>query len=154
MLYKNVQNNNKTSEEAEAQWQIETSKKNEIESLDRLLKVVEKERFLLDAHFIRSSDVVPFLDTIEKLAPQVNTKAEVTLVDISTDQTSLSVGVKAEGTFEGLYKFLTLLENSPYQLEFTSMSMKKTSEGIVSAEDAQIGKWSAVFKIKLLSFLK
>lgn len=154
LLYKNIQNNNQIFEKAEAQWQMETSKKDEIESLNRSLKMLEKERALLDTHFIQSSDVVPFLDTVEKLAPQVNAKAEVTLVDISPDNISLSVGVKATGTFESLYKFLTLLENSPYQLEFTSMDIKKVDEGTVSSGNAQAGKWSAVFKIRLLSFVK
>jgi len=154
LLYKNIQNNNQIFEEAERQWQIETSKQDETKSLDRLLKMVERERALLNTHFIQSSDVVPFLDTVEKLASQVNAKAKITLVDISPEGLSLSVEIKATGIFESLYKFLTLLENSPYQLEFTLMDMRKVDKETVSSENIQREEWSVVFRLKLLSFVK
>jgi len=144
-LYKKIQDNNLTSRAIEAELQMDTSRKDEIKALDRLLKTVQEERVLLDAHFIQSSDVVPFLDTIEKLAPKVNAEAHVTLVDLSKDGSSLTVGVEANGTFASLYKFITLLENSPYELEFMSMNMQKL-------EDEASG-WLVVIKVKLLSFI-
>ncbi|MEX2029209.1 MAG: hypothetical protein WD963_01880 [Candidatus Paceibacterota bacterium] len=143
VLYQNTQNNNQIFEVAELEWRTETFKKNEIASLERLLQAVEGERAMLSTHFIQSSDVVPFLDTIEKLAIRVNAEAEVTLIDISPENTSLMVGVRATGTFANLYKFLTLLENSPYQIEFTLMDLRRGEE-----------EWSAIFTIKLLSFIK
>lgn len=153
LLYKNIQKNNQIFKDGETKWQLETSKKDEVESLNKLLSKFEKERALLDTHFTKSSDVVPFLDAVEKLAQKVNAKAKITVVDISPEGTNLSVGVSVNGNFESIYKFLLLLENSPYQLEFTSMSMKKVGadtalEGLPSRE------WSALFKIKLLSFVK
>ena len=153
-LYKNIQDNNRIFEEGEAEWQREASKKGQIESLDNLLQTVEMEKILLEDHFIQSSDVVPFLDSVEKLAPRTGVRAEVTLVDISPSGTSLSVGVRATGTFESLYKFLTLLENSSYQLEFTAMSMERVGGGAASSTNVKVGEWLAVFKIKLLSFVK
>lgn len=151
-IYKNIQDSNKIFAETQAKWQQEESKRNELKSLERFLAMTKGDKTSLDSHFITSSDVVPFLDSIEKLAPQVKAKTEVTSVDISPGNTSLTVGIKASGTFEGLYKFLTLLENSPYQIEFVSMDMRRTSEGINSKDAAP--QWSAVFKIKLLSFVE
>ena len=143
----------------EAELQTETSKKNEAKSFERLLQIVEKESTMLDTHFIKSSDVVVFLDRVENMASIVKAKAEVTLVDVAPDNTSLSVGMTATGTFESLYKFLTLLENSPYQLELTSVNLQRVGgEGastVATGEKAPSGvQWSAIFKIKLLSFVQ
>lgn len=151
-IYKNIQDSNKIFTEAQTKWQQEESKRSEIKSLERFLSITAEDRVSLDSHFIRSSDVVPFLDSIEKLAPQVKATTEVTSVDISPGNTSLAVGIKASGTFEGLYKFLTLLENSPYQIEFVSMNMRKIEDETLSKGVAP--QWSAIFKIKLLSFME
>lgn len=152
-IYKNINKNEQIFEETQATWLQEYSKKNEIKSVERYLKTISEEKILLDSHFIKSSDIVPFLNTIERLAPRVKTSTEVTSVDVVPGNTSLTVGVKASGSFEGLYKFLTLLENSPYQIEFLSMSMKKNEAELSSGEDS-VPEWSVVFKIKLLSFME
>ncbi|HYD92450.1 MAG TPA: hypothetical protein VEA37_13315 [Flavobacterium sp.] len=152
-LYKNILDNNRIFEEAEAKWQAQNSEEEKMKSLEHSLESLEQERALLNAHFVRSSDVVPFLDTIETLAPKAGASAGVASVAISPDGSSLLVGVKATGSFENLYKFLTLLENSPYQLEFTSMNMTKTGVGASSSSDSSEGNWTASFGIRLLSFV-
>jgi len=78
---------------------------------------------LLETHFIKSSDVVPFLNTIEALGPAVGASAEIDSVDTSPDGASLIVELQASGSFGAVYKFLTLLENSPYELNFLSMDI-------------------------------
>ncbi|KKS24035.1 MAG: hypothetical protein UU82_C0013G0003 [Candidatus Nomurabacteria bacterium GW2011_GWC2_41_8] len=118
-----------------------------------MLQKIADSRILLETHFAKSSDVVPFLDTIEKLALEVGTKAEVNSVDILTDNTGLIVGLKASGSFEAIYKFLTLLENSPYELDFPSIDMHKLAVSGVSDENIQNLKWEATFRIQLLSFV-
>ena len=42
------------------------------------------------------------------------------------------MAIKASGSFEALYKFLTLLENSPYELDFISMDIQKLGGEIVA----------------------
>ena len=91
---------------------------------------------------------MPFLDLLERLAPQVGADAEVLLVDKAKDGSLLSVDVRVIGNFEAIYKFLTLLENFPYELEIISVDIqKKGGEGVESS------KWEGVFKVKLLSFI-
>jgi hypothetical protein len=90
---------------------------------------------------VHGSNIVPLLDAIEQLALRVKAKSEITSVDFSKDNNSLLLGIKASGSFVPIYKFLMLLENFPYELEFSSVDIKKT--------DTQ---WEAVFKIKILSF--
>ncbi len=149
-IYNNIQKNAEAYNKEEVEWQIKNAKKEEIKAITKELQMIEKERSLLNTHFIQSSDVVPFLDTVEQLAQKVNTQAEITQVDISSDKTSLAISVNASGSFQNLYKFLTLLENSPYQIEFTSVNLERNVTGAVSKN---AGEWSATFTIKLLSFL-
>ena len=153
-LYKKINSNNQKAEQDATTWQTETLRRDNIRSLDRLLQKIADSRILLETHFAKSSDVVPFLDTIEKLALEVGTKAEVNSVDILTDNTGLIVGLKASGSFEAIYKFLTLLENSPYELDFPSIDMHKLAVSGVSDENIQNLKWEAAFRIQLLSFVQ
>ena len=153
-LYKKINSNNQKAEQDATTWQTETLRRDNIRSLDRLLQKIADSRILLETHFAKSSDVVPFLDTIEKLALEVGTKAEVNSVDILTDNTGLIVGLKASGSFEAIYKFLTLLENSPYELDFPSIDMHKLAVSGVSEENIQNLKWEAAFRIQLLSFVQ
>lgn len=152
-LYKAINNNNRESQLREGEWQIEAQRRDEIKALDHSIKIIEEERTQLETHFAKSSDIVPFLDTIERLASKAGARAEVTSVDIPKDSIGLLVGMKASGTFNGLYKFLTLLENSPYELEFLGVDMRQEAGTDAGGKGAAVYRWSATFKIKLLSFV-
>lgn len=154
-LNREINNNNHAAQSREQEWQTEMQRREEIKALDRSVKIIEGERGQLETHFAKSSDVVPFLDMIEGLASKVEAKAEVTSVDILEDSTGLMVGMKATGTFSGLYRFLTLLENSPYALEFVGMDLhKETASGGAESKNVTISKWNVIFKLKLLSFIQ
>jgi hypothetical protein len=151
-LYGKINDNNQKAQQDMIKWQQEASRRDQIISLDRLLQNISGDRAQLETHFAKSSDVVPFLDTIEKLAPKVGAVAAVDSVVVGTNNTSLSVGLKASGSFESIYKFLTLLENSPYELDFISMDIHNLAPD-TSVKNVQSSKWEAVFKIQLLSFV-
>jgi len=153
-LYKAINNNTQKAQQDMTVWQMESLRRDDIRSLDRSLQKISNERTLLETHFAKSSDVVPFLDTIERLAPMVGAVAHVNSVDTSTDSTGLTVGLKASGSFEAIYKFLKLLENSPYELEFLSMDIHKLTMPDVLGKPAADSQWEAVFKIQLLSFVQ
>ena len=146
-FYRTIDSKSKDSQLKEEEWQNETYRRDEIKMLDNSVKIMEKERAQLETHFAQSSNVVPFLDTIEGLALKVGIEAKVTSVDILTNHSGLVVGVKASGTFNGLYKFLTLLENSLYELKLIGVNMRQGT-------GATVLKWDAVFQIKLLSFVE
>jgi hypothetical protein len=65
----------------------------------------------------------------------------------------LLVGVKVAGVFEAVYKFLTLLENSPYEIEFLSMDIHKTLVTDVAGKSVGGSTWEAILKIRLLTFI-
>ena len=148
-LYSGIQKNNKNAVELESQWKAEALHREELRAVNRLLGEIGPERTELDAHFIKSSDVVPFLNLVEKLGPQSGSDAEVVLVDLPKDQSGLVVGIEASGRFEAIYKFLMLLENSPYELEIITLDIDR----IESADSKNPNpRWLAVFRVKVLSF--
>jgi hypothetical protein len=105
----------------------------------------------LYTHFAQSSNVVPFLDTVEDLGQKVDAKVEVISVNVPTDANFLELEVKVSGNFEAIYKFIKLLENSPYEVEIMSFNLAKISPSAISKEPL---RWSANLELKLLSFIK
>ncbi len=154
-LYQQIDNSKILSEQMQQEWQLEALKRSQIQSLDRLINSTEAERILLDSHFAKSSNVVPLLDTIQKLATAVGAQSEVVSVDLSKDKTGgLVFGVKATGSFGAVYKFLTLLENSPYELDFISVDIKNTTPQSIVDKKVTASEWEGDFRIKLLSFIQ
>lgn len=146
-LYDLTENKYRGVEEAQARWQAEEDHRAEVKQLERMLEEKKDARAELDKHFSRSSDVVPLLDSLEEAGASVAAKAEVSSVDRIEEGKFLLVGLKVSGDWNALYKFIILLENSPYELEFTSLDIKKAfSEGGKTA-------WDGFLEIKVLSFL-
>ncbi|MBI3306007.1 hypothetical protein HYZ82_02635 [Candidatus Nomurabacteria bacterium] len=143
-FFKEINDNNKELQLKETTWQKESIRREDIKKLDQSVKVIEEESKELEKHFAKSSDVVPFLDTLEGLGKASGVKAETTSVDITPNKTALMVGMRVSGTFGNVYKFVTLLENSPYEIEFIGVDMHK---------DGGADKWNAAVRIKLLSFV-
>ena len=58
--------------------------------------------------------------------------------------------IESKGSFESLYKYITLLENAPYELEISSFVLSKENSNVLTGNIA----WSLSLKIKLLSFVQ
>lgn len=147
-LHTYVNKKNQNAIALEQKWKLEEIRRENIKTLEHFLELKSVERSEIDKHFVGSGDVVAFLDLIESLGSQAKAKAEVTLIDIPKDATGLLIEVKSEGSFASLYKFLSLLENAPYELEIISMEMNSSGDG-----DKGSVMWNATFRIKLLSFI-
>jgi len=146
-----INKNDALAEATNLEWQNEALKREEIRALARALKMVEAESTNLNKHFAYSSDLVPFLDTVEALGVRSGVNlVETNSVNASTDGLSLTVGLNAKGDFNSIYKFASLLENSPYQLQTTSLNMQR--EGGEGASTNPV--WMASFNLKLVTFFK
>ena len=152
-LYQKINDNNQKTQQSTISLQTEARRRDDIASLDRVLQKIVPDRTLLESHFIKSSDVVPFLNMIEKLAKEAGVSSQIDSVDTKVDNSGLIVNLKASGRFEAIYKFLTLLENSPYVLDFASMDIHRLSSPVTSDKNVKNASWEAVFKIQLLSFI-
>lgn len=155
-LQKEINLKNEEAQQSMIDLENENNRRTEIRLLNSSIETIKGDKAQLETHFAKSSDIVPFLDTIELLAPLVGAKAETTAVDIPKDGNGLIVRMTASGSFRSVYKFLTLLENSPYELDFVGVDMHREDGGEVSIADAPVkeGKWEAIFTMKLLTFIK
>lgn len=152
-LYKEIKNNIEISKQAQANLEKEILRREEVKNFNNSFKSIEQDKALFETHFAQSSDIVPFLNTIEKMADSVGTKAEVSFIEVAKDNTGLMIEMKDTGSFSQVYKFLMLLENSPYELEFTSVEMHSTPILDVNGKSIKGNAWEALFKIKLISFI-
>lgn len=153
-MHKQIGKNNSLAEENNTVWQNEMTRRSILSSMDHSLKIIAPEIAQLETHFAESSDVVPFLNSIENIAQKVGVQAEVLSVDVPANDKVLSVVMNASGHFEEVYKFLTLLENSPYQLEFTLVDVRRSGEMDTPILKGAKTEWNASIKMNLLSFIK
>lgn len=153
-VYTTTLKNHRKSEENLIKWQEVYYHQQEVEALSSSIALIEEDKNSLDVHFAKSSNVVLFLDYLESLAKKIDIETEVSLVDVPQKEEGLIVEMNIKGEFKTIYKFLKLLENSPYQLEFISVDINNsTNEETLEKENKKI-KWQAQLRIKLLSFLK
>ncbi len=151
-LYREISTHNQNTKSETLEWQTEMERRDSVKLLDSSLAQNSSKRDLLESHFMQSSDVVPFLDMIEHSAKSVGASAAVDAVDTGTGNTVFSVSIKAEGSFQAVYKFITLLENSPYELKILSMNLSQVSSGDATQKGVKNSTWQAILKVQLLSF--
>src|SRR3989339_960920 len=142
-LYHGIRSNRKVFKDAQIAWQREEDRLAEIRMIDRSIKTVEAEKILFESHFATKKDIVPFLDTLEKIALSVGARAEVASVDTKEGSNGITVALRASGSFESLYKLLTLLENSHFELKIEGLDLQRES---LSDAVGFGSKWRAVFQ--------
>lgn len=147
LVFQKIDENKTKFRATELEWQKEASRRLELKSLGILLRQTTAERAEIGSHFARPSNVVPFLDSVEEMARSVGADPEVVAVETPPGSSDLFVVVRADGRFESIYKFIELLENSPYELEFTLLNIERKNLDDTGAE------WGAYLKMKLLSYL-
>lgn len=156
-IFKEIKQNKEIAKQAKISFEEEILRRQETKDFNNFFKSIEEEKKLFETHFVQSSGIVPFLNTIEKMAESVDTKAEVSFLEVAKDNTGLILEMKNAGSFLGVYKFLMLLENSSYELEFLSVEMHPVLDGGFEESENKIpansNNWEAVFKIKLISFV-
>lgn len=150
-LYNKIRTNELLVQELESSWQTESTRRYDLNSLARTLRDVEDDVGKLNSHFVHAYNVVAFLDELEKLGALVSVKAEIISVDSAKGSTGevLAVGVRATGTFTAIYKFLNLLESSQYEIDISTIDLKRqeTDVGLITP------LWGSTFKINVLSFI-
>ncbi len=148
--YRIVQSNNQKAEGTATVTREEAAKRDEMRLLDRSLSAVRGDRVILNTHFAKSSDVVPFLNEIENSARAIGIVAEVENVNLLPSDAGLSVRVSADGSFRSLHTFITLLEQFPYIVEFTSLNIENVAIGTTD----KTTNWHAEMTLKLITFVK
>jgi len=129
--------------------------KQELKALNNSIDLLKERKNFLEKYFAFSSNIVPFLDFLEGSAKKTGNRIEISLVDIPEKENNLIVEMKAEGSFESIYRFLKVLEHAPYQIDFLSFSFSNVSlnEETLEAKEFK-NKWEILIKLKLMTFVK
>ena len=156
-LYRSIDTNHNLSKKLSNDYKTEESRRIEIQSLNKAISEIDEEIALLDSHFIKENqkdeEITLFLTSLEELANAVDSKTEVVSVEIPNEKSKeFFISLRTEGSFNSIYKFLLLMENSKYELDVVSMRLLKESNG-ENLEKKELPKWRAYFKIKIISFL-
>ena len=146
---KETKSNIESAKQSELNLVQETTKRNEIKNLNNYFNSIEKEKTQFETHFVQRSDVVSYLNSLEALAKDIGTKGEVLSINLSDDKSNLLVEMSDEGTFPNVYKFITLLENAPFEMEITYIDLNRSN----SEEKKTTVLWQALIKFKLVSFI-
>lgn len=149
-LYKAIESHQATIDAKQEEWQAEEDRRNEIKNLERTVKTLEDKRIKLESHFVSGEDPVNFLNHLEDLARSVGGSAEVSTVDLGKENKSLTVSLKATGSFDAMYRFITLLENSEYKMEIKNLVLQSSDTELIKGSN--IKKWSLGVDLKLLTF--
>jgi len=117
------------------------------------LTATEEQRQKLSSYFIDAKDIVPFLETIEGYGTDTGIEVTFSSVDIKKTPSRLDVGIFAEGDFDDLYRFLSLLEAAPYEITFTEVDVhSNVIEGLVpTGTQPYSAAWSAAITLSVLS---
>ena len=155
-MYMKINSSNTQTTSNRNAWLEEYNKRGHMADLEQSLRQIASQRALLDTHFAKRSDVVPFFNAMdETLAPLTGVKANIVSVDTGTSNNQMIINLEASGSFESVYKYLTLLENSAYELDFQTVDMHSSLYGGgVAPTSVQNSTWQATFKIQLLSFIQ
>lgn len=130
------------------EWQVEENRRNEIKNLERSVKNLAQEKKELDSHFVSSDDPVDFLNNLELMASSVGALAEVNTVGTVENNSTLIINLKVNGSFDSLFRFLTLLENSFYIIEVQSLSLNTAISEVKNLNP----KWDMNLQVKLITF--
>lgn len=102
-------------------------------SLKKTIQTVHDEEEELRSHFVHADDIIPFLEFFEGFGRQNSKDFMVTSVDTNMENhPKLIVSFSAHGTFTQMHTLLGLIENMPYQITLSSISLVLASDPAVS----------------------
>ena len=108
----------------EKQVQILQTQEKEVGTLKKELSTMEERQQQLSSYFIDVDNIVPFLETVEGYGRQTNVTTKFDTFDIHTGPSRLDVSLVADGNFADIYRFFSLLENTPYATKINTMSLQ------------------------------
>lgn len=115
----------------------------DLSQLKRLMSETAADREKI-AHYFLTADTLPdFIDNLESLATSTQVSLKVTNVAIEEEGGNAAVlSFDATASFPNLYRFTALVQQLPYQLQFTE------------AKIANTGAWLGKFVLRISSFTK
>ena len=128
LFWKKINNNKK--EIAVINNEIQNRYKNDtvVNKMRKLVSSAQDDQQLLAGHFLRKSQTIDFLNSLEDLGTAAGVNASINDVVVGKEGKSLNVSISANGSYQNLYNYFFLLEQLPYHITVTNLST--TSEGV------------------------
>lgn len=121
-------------------------------SMKKLLSETEEERENIDNYFIKTDDIVSFIESIESLSRVTNTSISVNSVSIEEGKETdvfeyVVLNVEAQGVFSDLYWLLSLVEKMPYKISVNTINFGRLPSGESTSPS---DRWNIDFSIRVL----
>ncbi len=117
-----------------------------------LANAKDKEQILL-AHFAEADNSVPFFNTIEGYGKSTGVAVKFDTASIPKDATRFDVTISFKGSFSGVYRFLSLLEASPYEIRIINTQLQANLIDVPVSKKTSIPQvqWGGTISLSLLS---
>ncbi len=151
-----VKNTAKRAEALETETENFSKAEREIDTLRKNLQSSDIERKELASHFVEIGNIVPLLETIEEYGRRENILVTYSNVSLEKDTGNLSVEFYGSGSFLGLYRFLALVENLPYEAAISKATVTNSVSGSQKNQSAKpsSGDWEAHATLIVSSVVK
>jgi Tfp pilus assembly protein PilO len=120
---------------------IDQQGKQALKDLQQNVQSTQGERTQLASYFVNENNIVGFLQQIESLGKPSGAKVKLTSVNKHSSKNAsdnyLEISADASGSFRQVFDFITLLQNLPYKLHFTQVSIQKNNTGNTKTPSAQ-----------------
>ncbi len=113
---------------------------------EKELTKLSTEESTIQGYFVKTADVVPFLEGMQTLGSSVG--AKVTIVSVSTNplpRQHLELALRISGTFDAVVRAVGLIEYSPYDVTTTSLTLSSDP-----STDPKVGSvWSGALTLQI-----
>lgn len=140
---------------------LETLKKEQLQSVKILLDETKTQRDKVNNLFVQMNDSVGFIEKIESLSETAGVKLIIDSVGIDTSKTkigssteSIRLVVRAEGLWANVVHLLNILENLPFKVSFDTVVLNRISESLSltpsKAKEKSPTYWNGSFSFGVL----
>lgn len=120
-------------------------KKNNITAFKKFLEEIKEDKNRINGVFLIEDKIIKFIENLEKISKLAQTEIEIQSALLSEKEDLGPVfNFKLTGSFENLFRSLSLMENLPHQIEIKELRLVKEREENL---------WQAQFRIQVLSFI-
>lgn len=125
-FFRAIENKNTHTQAVLSTLENKIAQKSNTDLLAKKIKKVNDVKQSIDDHFVDTSRINTFVDSLEALGVQGGTKLKVTDVSASeSDQNNIGVKVTIDGSFANVSQTIALLENIPYHIHITGLYLSK-----------------------------
>ncbi len=126
----------------------ENRKIKDVESLRNIVYETADGRKFVDGLFVNKDNIIDFIEFIESLNEMSGAEVKVVSVGDDAGQTGLhsSIRFEAEGTWQQVFKVLSLVDHIPVPIDVSGAQLSKISE------DKKNPVWQAQIEARVLKF--